>query len=166
MYPSANGKLFFEDEKEMYYNLFLELGLGVNNDQYVYDQDTGIVLKFQDQYIKMNFNNDIYPGKNDIIFDPSTNYHLIRVLFGYYIDKERENGNDIGYIADYKEEENQRALISKNERFRQRFVVKTKRGDIKSDYFYNIYLAYIHAIFIISGNNEYDLSNFDILPEV
>ena len=114
----------------------------------------------------MNFNGDTYPGKNDIVFDPSTNYNLIVVLFGYYIDKEQANGNDIGYIADFKEEENKRAFIPKGERFKQRLVIRTKKGDITTDYFYNLYLAYIQAIFIISGDDNLDLSNFDILPEV
>ena len=166
MYPSANGKIFFSNINEMYYNLFLEIGLSTNNEQYIYDQDTGIVLKYKEKYIKMNFNNDTYPGKNDIVFDPATNYNLIVTLFGYYIEKELSNGNDIGYIADFKEEEHNRAFIPKGERFRQRVVIRTKRGDIYTDYFYNLYLAYIHAIFIISGNEEYDLSNFDIIPEV
>ena len=39
MYPSANGKMFFNDQGEMYYELFLEIGLSVNMDQYIYDQD-------------------------------------------------------------------------------------------------------------------------------
>lgn len=166
MYPSANGKMLFSNINEMYYSLFAEIGLSVNHDNYIYDQDSGIVLKYKDQYIKMNFNGDTYPGKNDIVFDPSTNYNLIVVLFGYYIDKEQANGNDIEYIADFKEEENKRAFIPKGERFKQRLVVRTKKGDITTDYFYNLYLAYIQAIFIISGDDNLDLSNFDILPEV
>ena len=166
MYPSANGKMLFSNTNEMYYSLFSEIGLSVNHDYYIFDQDTGIVLKYKDQYIKMNFRGDTYPGKNDIVFDPSTNYNLMVVLFGYYIDKELANGNDIGYIADFKEEENNKVFIPKGERFKQRLVIRTKRGDIKTDYFYNLYLAYIQAIFIISGDNDFDLSNFDILPEV
>ena len=35
MYPSANGKMFFNDLKEMYYNLFIEIGLSINNDNYI-----------------------------------------------------------------------------------------------------------------------------------
>jgi len=166
MYPSANGKMFFNDQREMYYNLFLEIGLSINMDQYIYDQDTGIVLKFKDKHIKMSFNNNVYAGNNDIIFDPSTNYNLIVTLFGYYIEKESANGNDIGYIAHFTEEEAGKVFVPKGERFKQRVVIRTKNGDIYTNYFYNLYLAYIEAIFIISGNTDYDLSNFDILPEV
>ncbi len=166
MYPSANGKIFFTDLKEMYYNLFLEIGLSINSNQYIYDQDTDIVLKYKDKYMKMSFNSEVYAGRNDMVFDPVTNYNLIVTLFGYYIEKETANGNDIGYIADFREEEFKRAIIPKGERFRQRVIIKTKRGDLYTNYYYNLYLAYIEAIFILSGNSEYDLSNFDILPEV
>lgn len=165
MYHSANGKMLFNNTKEMYYNLFLEIGLSINNEQFIYDQDTGIVLKYKDKRIKMSFTNDVYGSNNDVVFDPSVNYDLMVKLFGYYIEKETQNGNDIGYIAHFSEEEFNRAFIMKDERYRQRVVVKTKNGDFKTAPYYNIYLAYIEAIFILSGNN-YDLSNFDILPEV
>ena len=166
MYPSANGKMFFNNFNEMFYELFMEIGLAINNEQYVYDQDTGIILKFKDKRIKMSFTSDVYAGNNDIIFDPSTNYDLMVKLFGYYIEKETNEGNDIGYIAHFTEEENGKAFIPKDERFKQRVVVRTRNGDICSNYYYNLYLAYIEIIFIISENPQYDLSNFDILPEV
>ena len=166
MYPSANGKMYFNDTREMYYNLFIELGLSVNSEQFIYDQDTLIVLKYKDKRIKMNFNGNVYGSNNDVVFDPSTNYDLMVKLFGYYIEKETANGNDIGYIAHFTEEEFNRPFLPKDERYRQRVVVKTKNGDFKTDPYYNIYLAYIEAIFILSGNPDYDLSNFDILPEV
>ena len=163
MYPSANGKMFFNDSIEMYYNLFLEIGLSINNEQYIYDQDTGIVLTYKDKRIKYSFNNIVYGGSNDIVFDPSTNYDLIVKLFGYYIEKENQD-NDIGYIAHFTEpEETGKVFVAENERFRQRLVIKTKSGDIATQYYYNLYLSYIEAIFIISGNTEYDLSNFDVL---
>lgn len=166
MYPSANGKMFFNDTREMYYNLFLELGLSINNEQFIYDQDTGVVLKYKDKRIKMSFTGNVYGSNNDVVFDPSINYDLMVKLFGYYIEKETQNGNDIGYIAHFAEEEFGRAFVPKNERFKQRIVIKTKNGDIKTTAYYNLYLAYVEAIFILSGNIDYDLSNFDILPEV
>ena len=148
MYPSANGKMFFNNFNEMFYELFMEIGLAINNEQYVYDQDTGIILKFKDKRIKMSFTSDVYAGNNDIIFDPSTNYDLMVKLFGYIKPR----------IQSFK--------FPKDERFKQRVVVRTRNGDICSNYYYNLYLAYIEIIFIISENPQYDLSNFDILPEV
>ena len=168
MYPSSNGKMFFDDPKKMFYNLFLEIGLSVNNEQFIYDQDSGIVLKYKDKRIKMSFTNNVYASNNDVVFDPVTNYDLMAKLFGYYIEKETVNGNDIGYIAHFTDadEESGKVFVPKDTKFKQRLVVKTKNGDIITQSYYNIYLAYIEAIFIISGNDEYDLSNFDILPEI
>ena len=166
MYPK-DGKMYFNTMKELYYNLFADLGLSINSDQYIYDQDTGITLKFKDKYMKMDFFKDVYAGNNDIVFDPSTNYNLIITLFGYFVEKEAANGNDIGFIAQYTEEEpNSKNISAKGARYKQRLVVKTKNGDIYSNFYYNLYLAYIEVIFTIAGSTEFDLSNFDILPDV
>ena len=85
MFPSASGKTCFNDLREMYYNLFLEIGLSVNAENYIYDQDTHTVLKFKDKYMKYSFNSEVYAGRNDIVFDPSSNYNLMVMLFGYYM---------------------------------------------------------------------------------
>lgn len=155
----ANGKVTFDDVYEMFYHLFTEIGLGISNNQYLYDQDTGIELRFKDKYIKATVHPiEIYAGRNDIVFDPARNYNLMVTLFGYYIDKESHDpdGDKIGFIAQYIENE-----FASKERERQRVVVKTSRGDIASQYYYNIYLGYIECIFILSENFSVDLSNFD-----
>ena len=54
----------------------------------------------------MSFTNTVYGSNNDIVFDPATNYDLMVKLFGYYIEKETTDGNDMGYIAHFNEEEN------------------------------------------------------------
>ena len=132
MYPSSNGKMYFSDVNEMYYELFLEIGLGVNSSQYIYDQDTGIVLKYKDKHIKMNFNNNVYAGNNDIVFDPSTNYNLMVTLFGYYIEKETNEGKNIGYIAQFTEDDQSKAFVAKGERFKQRVFRRSRSAFILS----------------------------------
>ena len=154
-----NGKVSFNDIYELYYHLFTEIGLSISPNQYLYDQDTGIELRFKDKYIKATVHPiPIYSGKNDIIFDPSKNYNLMVSLLGYYIDKESNNteqSDNIGFIAQYIEETPGRE--------KQRVVIKTKRGEIKSQFYFNIYLGYIEIIFILSGNFLPDLSNFDFI---
>lgn len=154
-----NGKMIFDDIYEMYYNLFLELGLAVNNDGYLYDTESNIVLKFKDKYIKAAMTRTpVYPGAFDIVFDPSQNYMLMVYMMGYYIDKESSNGEDrIGFIAQYIDEDR-----STDDKI-QRVVVKTRNGNIYSQYYHNIFLAYIEMVFILSGNTSLDLSNFDIV---
>lgn len=159
----ANGKVQFNDVFEMFYHLFTEIGLAIDNNGYLYDQDTGIRLKFKDKYIKATVQPvEIYAGRNDIVFDPVRNYNLMISLLGYYIDKESmsPDGDRIRYIAQYTDME---GMKSGKERDRQRVVIKTAQGDICTNFYYNIYLSYSEAIFNLGGNFAVDLSNFDFL---
>lgn len=161
MFYTPNGTVMFTDIPDMFYDLFTEIGLGINGDSYLYDQDSGVPILFKEKYIKASVNGSpIYAGRNDIVFDPANNYGLISHLFGYFLDKAQnsEDGDTLGgYIAHYIDDDPTKE--------KQRVVVKTlSRGEIGSMFYYNIYLAYIDCIFRISGYNV-DLSNFDIKEE-
>lgn len=162
-----NGKVIFDDVYEMYYYMFNTIGLSINSaNQHLYDQDTQIELRFNDKYIKATvLPIPIYAGRNDIVFDPSTNYNLMLNIFGYFIDKETasEDGDKIGYIAQSIEDELFVGKVGANDIKKQRLSVRTTRGDFFSNYYFNIYLAYIEMIFILSGDFVPDLSNFDIV---
>ena len=152
----------FYQHRYLNYNLFNEIGLSVRPDQYVYDQDTGNVIQFKEKLLKASINGaPVYAGNRDIIFEPDKNYALMACLFGMYLDKaQHSDDGDLlqGYIAQYIDDDETRE--------KQRVVVKTVgRGEISSDYYYNIYLSYIDCIFKIAGYNT-DLSNFDIKPDI
>lgn len=154
-----DGKVMFDNINELYYQLFLEIGLCINNDNYLYDQDTNIFLKYKDKFIKAAVDTTpIYAGKNDIIFDPSQNYNLATTILGYYIDKQAASleGDRIKFIAHFVVEEGDK----------QRVVVRTQRGDISSQLYYNIYLAYIECVFLLAESFYVNLSNFDINNKV
>jgi hypothetical protein len=161
MYPAANGLMMFQTLEELYYDLFLEMGIGVRG-QYLYDQDNGNDIKFGENFIKVSIDGQpVYAGRNEILFEPALNYQLISTLFGYYLDKAQnsEDGDILqGYIAHYNDDNETRD--------KQRVVVKTKgRGEISSNFYYQIYLAFIDCIFRIAGYNV-DLSNFDVQPAI
>ena len=83
-----NGEFQYDNVNELYYNLFLEIGLFINQHQYIQDTDTGIVLQYKKRYIKADLSgNPVYAGVTDVIFDLPHNYGLISTLLGYYIDK-------------------------------------------------------------------------------
>lgn len=160
MFYTPNGSMVYESIDELYSELFMEIGLAVNGN-YIYLQD-GDFLKCGDKFIKVSLDGTpVYPGRNDIIFDPSTNYALIQFLFGFYLDiSQNSDDGDLlqGYIANYIDDDENRE--------KQRVVVKTiGRGEIYSDFYYNIYLSYIDCIFRIAGYNV-DLHNFDIQPTI
>lgn len=157
---SSNGKMTFNSIEELYSDLFMSIGLAVKNN-YAYLQD-GDFLKCGDKFIKVSLIGEpVYPGRNDIIFDPSMNYSLMSFMFGFYLDQcqHSEDGDMLGgYIAHYIEDDELKE--------KQRVVVKTiNRGFIESNFYYNLYLAYIDCIFKIDGY-DVDLSNFDIKPEI
>lgn len=154
---NVNGKIMFDDMYELYYHLFLEIGLSINGNNYLYDQDTEIPLMYKDKYIKATtFPVPIYAGRNDIVFDPSQNYNLMVSILGYYIDKESnsDSGDNIGFIAQY---------IEDNDIEMQRVVVKTKNGDYASQFYHNVFLGYIEVIFLLAHSFNVDLSNFDLV---
>ena len=154
---NVNGKIMFDDMYELYYHLFLEIGLSINGNDYLYDQDTEILLMYKDKYIKATtFPVPIYAGRNDIVFDPSQNYNLMVSILGYYIDKESnsDSGDNIGFIAQY---------IEDNDIEMQRVVVKTKNGDYASQFYHNVFLGYIEVIFLLAHSFNVDLSNFDLV---
>ena len=157
----ANGTVGWTDMFDMHYDLFSEIGLGINSQQYLYDQDTQTTLTFKDKYIKASINGaPVYAGHNDIVFEPAKNYTLMTRLFEYYLDKcQNSDDGDMlqGYIAHYIDDDETKE--------KQRVVVKTVgRGEIASNYYYNIYLAYIDCIFRIAGYTAM-LQNFDIKAE-
>lgn len=159
-----NGVIQFDDTYELTYNLFNEIGLSINQKGYVYDQDTGIELKYKDKYIKATFNiQPIYAGKNDIIFDPAHNFNLMVTLFGYYIDKCSANG-EINFRSQYIEDmdnqkiDNHKVIDGKT---KQRVVVQLVDGrKIPSAFYTNLYLGFVDCIFKLS-NVMVDLSNLD-----
>lgn len=152
-----NGKVMYDSLPDLYYNLFMEIGLNVNQYGRLYDQDTQKELFFKERYIKASVTqNEVYAGKTDILFDPMNNYQLMVMLLGYYIDKEASMGNDIKYIAQYTEDN--------VERDKQRVSIKTAEREYVSQFYYNIYLAYFECIFMLAGINV-ELSNFDIPRE-
>jgi hypothetical protein len=156
----ANGACQFDSLGELYYNLFMTIGLGINSQQYLYDQDTGIVIKFKDKFIKANTNNQpLYAGRMDVVFEPSKNYGLMTTLVGYYIDKESnsEDGDRIGFIS--------MGIEDKDIEWHRVIVQTNYKGIIESKFYRQAYLGYIEVIFQMDGVNV-DLTNLDEMTYV
>lgn len=160
MFITPQGKIAFNTIAERDYNLFMIIGLGINKEQYLYDQDTGTILNYRGKYIKATITEmPVYAGRNDIVFDPSRNYNMMATLLGYYIDKEStsEDGDIIGFISQGVED-------TKDKEFHRLFIQTKYKGRIESDWFHCGYLGFIDCIFKLDGQNV-DLHNFDIREE-
>jgi len=153
----------YTDMSDVYYDLFLDLGLGLKNgSNLLYDQDTESMLQYKEKYIKGSIDGSpIYVGRNEVAFEPMKNYGLMITLFGYGLDKatKSEDGDLIGgYVANF--------LDDNEDRTKQRVVVRSKTyGDIASQFYFNVYLGYIELLFkIFEGiDTQVDLSKFDII---
>jgi len=157
-------KIQFKDEFDLIYHLFLEAELDTDENDYVYDRETLSRLAFNGKLIKASGTpKALYAGREDIIFD-IYNFNMIKMLFGYIINKASEDPEvNLQYVADFIQDE-PRKRVFKEDRLKQRLGVRTAdRGDIYSDYYYNICLAYIDMIFKLYDNLDPDLSNFDII---
>ena len=160
MFVTPQGKIAYNTIGELNYNLFMTIGLAINADQHLYDQDTMKELNFNGKYIKASINDiPVYAGRNDVVFEPSRNYKLMATLFGYYIDKETnsEEGDKVGFISQGNED-------SKDREFHRLFVDTKRYGRVESDWYQNGYLGFIDCIFKLDGQNI-DLHNFDIREE-
>ena len=154
----------FKDEFDLVYHLFLEMDLDTDENDYVFDRETLSPLAFNGKRIKASGTpKPLYAGRDDILFD-IYNFNMIKMLFGYIINKAIQDPDiNLQYIADYIEDE-PRKRIFKEDRLKQRLGLRTAdKGDIYSEYYYNICLAYIDMIFKIYDNLNPDLSNFDII---
>ena len=150
--------IIYDTKEEMYYNLFLEMGLFVNQQGYLQDQDTGIVIRYKDKFIKVSLNPNIpvYTGKTDIEFDPKKNFNLMATLMGYYIDKREHGEEPIGYIS--------QGIYDKKEEMLHSVFIKSQTGLYESDLYHNSYLGFIDCIFRMGGILT-DLHPFDIIEE-
>ena len=156
-----NGRVQFDDVYDLHYNLFLEVGLAINEQQYLYDQDTGLPIRYKDKFLKATVTPGeiVYAGRDDMVFNPSENFNLGSTLFGFFLDKFKEEHPEIEYLAHYIEDETK-------ERIRQRVVTQFKDRVIYSQFYNCLYLAFLESIFDINGNFLADLSNFDVVRAI
>lgn len=159
----VNGEIGFNNFYEMIYDFCIENSIGIDkNTQYMYDQESGNIIQFKGQNIKASIdpNIPVYAGMNEIVFDPIHNFALMSTLFGRYLDlcANSEEGDMLqGYIAHCIEDD--------KVTHQQKVIVKTRgRGDISSEFYNNVFLAFIDITFRIAGYTP-NIRNFDIVYE-
>lgn len=149
-------------------DLLCTMGLGVDNNQTIFDQDSRIPLKFQDKSIKISMdpNKPVYITNCDIKFDPinKSNIRLMTTLFGLFLDKEQECGDISQVLSFYTEDINSSAPGTENPEIKTRLIVKCINEMYVTNYYTNKCLMYCDAILRIGGNFgiNSDMTRFDI----
>lgn len=129
-----------------------EIGLNVNSNNYIIDQDNGNEIKMNGKYLisergKTNIKD------NSIIFDPRSNKKQMLNLFSYYTDKlNEEDGRSISvfYPSNNKDGSGIITLIDDN------------NEKMDSNNYNNDCLKYADLIFQLSGDTNVDLSEYDV----
>lgn len=139
------------DKKSIINLVMSEIGLDINSNFNIVDQDSGMVLKYQNKNIKYSNNNYIKINKNtEVFFNILNNLDLTTHMFSYYLEK--LNMCDGIYFPIY--------FITRDDHGRNALVVKNNDIKITTNYYNNLILPYIDMILRI-GNNTTDLSAFD-----
>lgn len=138
---------------DLEYQLILAMGLSVDTNNNLIDQDYGTIVYLNGKNIKAK-RGPVEPfiRKTDIYFDPVNNVKLMRSLFQYYINKitELDNRYFSVYFPVFGSENGLVAIEIKNE-----------RESYRSDYFFNESLRYIDLILKISGYDYINVKDYD-----
>lgn len=128
-----------------------EIGLTVDKQNRVYDQDTRQPLLFKEKNMKFSSQHNVALGNNDMVFDPANNKGLMNSLFDYYTQKlEDEEGV---YVSGHFEEANEDGKMAVN------LTVNNKQ--VKTNYYTNNSLSYLEAIKVLNGSDSLDLTEYD-----
>ena len=134
------------------YQLMTEIGLEIDSEMRIVDQDDGNVIMFKGKSLKVSLDNYRQPfiGRNDILFDPITNFKVMNNLFSYFIHKTSVTEGRYFNIFYPVNLPNGRTYIE----------IKENNQVIRSGAYMNPCIAYIDLIFRINGE-AYDLSMYD-----
>lgn len=130
-----------------------EIGIGINPDNTLYDQETYQPVTYQGKNIKYSLTNPdrIYLGEGDVLFDPMHNLRMITTMLSTYLRKEEDNGREVLSMYDDTIRENRTTS----------HTIKFSEGDpVTSKYYKNRCLAICDNI-LEMANVNCDLTQFD-----
>lgn len=140
------------DERVVIKKIMNEIGLDLNSEGYISDQDYNNMVVMEGKLLKYSFETPVPINRNiELYFDPLNNLQLMSNLFSYYL-KKLEIYEDV-YFPIY--------FSVKNDQFQNAIVVKNEMHSIQTSFYNNITLAYAEMIFIINGGSPLNLVDLD-----
>lgn len=134
-----------KDSKTINNILIQKIGLELDENSHLVDQDTGQPLHFNGKAIKYNYTNINRLAKNEVEFDPLNNTSMANYLCGYYIEKMNNEGETD--ISIYSQSNKDRDTLGN---------VEARQGDtvIKSDSFVKDSLKFIDLIDKVDSSSQ------------
>ena len=134
--------------------LMQEIGLDIDNNKHIVDQDTGSLLQFNGKNLKFVENEEEFIPRGDAAFDPIGNPKLMNHLFSYYTSKiHDEDGRyvNIYYPVQDSKDVKKGAIELKEEK---------ENIKLRSENYYNDSLKYMDLILQLNGEDG-NLSEYD-----
>lgn len=152
----AIGVFRYDDIYELNYAVLNAIGLVVNHQGYVFDNDSKSQVFVNGKALKasIDVNRIVYPGPNEIMLDLLRNIKLVTFLLGYHIDKKIQT-QGMNFMSQYIEEVENDTRTALTVKF-------DTMNSVSSGYFNNKCLKYVHMILILE-EEAVDLLNFDSL---
>lgn len=143
------------DELSMKFNKMImeEIGLEVGPRQRLYDQDTGMMVKFEGKDLVAP---GAASGREAQEFDPYNSTKMMSQMFSYYTDKLAESGEINPFNIIYSVD---------TDKGRGRVEMKNDEEFMKSKDYQRDQCKYADLILQINGDENPDLKEFDI-PKV
>lgn len=161
-----NKKSMFDTKGELYYHMIVEMGLGIDNQQHLYNQNTGDRLTWRDRFIKCDVNDQpVYAGKNEVIFSLDENFSLFMNMYSYFLDSlTQDEDSDIVVVAHYSDYNEDTNLTRVSVKYNNKDGTEMGKV-IQTSLYYDPWLCYVESIFLLNGNDGFDLHNFDHVRE-
>ena len=135
-------------------DVMTDVGLEIDKDDYIVDQDTGDKLMFKGRNVKFNSVNEPTLTKTDILFDPLNNQSMMSDLFLYFTNKiDEQEGRYVNVVYSEPHDRADKGTIS----------CKENNIRISSDSYYKDSLKYASLINKLNGGNK-DYTDFDEAP--
>lgn len=140
------------DIKDIEIDLIREVGLGVDERDYLIDQDTGMFIEVADKRIKYGVDKFVSIDRdNEMFYNPLKNLKLVLNMFSLHLTK----------ICQYDGVVVHEYTVDRNEDQAHIITIHTSNGVFYSAPYKKLLLSYIDIIFRLGGGIPDDLSEFD-----
>lgn len=166
--PFSNN-LIINILEDLVFHLINEIGIGINTNGFIYDQDNGQEIYYQGKQIKASIDPRNPALENDLygLFDPVFDGKFMAMMLGYYLKKSEAQGliEPISMTEQIAEIPYYNYLNPIKTRKTRVVVLCENHREYNSNFYYQKGLKYSDMILRIGGNYNIDLSKFDSIPE-
>ncbi len=154
--------------EDLVFHLLNEIGLGINSNGFVFDQDTEQEIYYNGKQIRASIDPKFPALANDLygLFDPVFDGKFMSMMLGYYLKKSEAKGelDPISVTEQIADVPIWNQLNPVKTRKTRAVVLCDNHQEYYSEYYYQKGLKFSDIILRIGGN-PINLSRFDSVPE-